>query len=168
MSASYEFHSPLTLLREWRDRPDGAPLREVLIMGYTLDLVFLERYCVPTARALGARVTVLGDAGQAVHAAVDVRYAGRSYQHGHASCGGAFHPKLMALLGDEDIRIAVGSGNPTMSGWGHNHEIWLVLRSERQRGPWPSRISPTGCVSCRRSSTCLHGSPRRCKTLGRP
>lgn len=139
MSASHEFHSPLTLLREWRDRADGAPLREVLIMGYTLDLVFLERYCVPIARGLGARVTVVGDAGQAVHAAVDVRYAGRSYQHGHANCRGAFHPKLVVLLGDEDVRIAVGSGNPTMSGWGHNHELWLVLRSTRQRGPLAQR-----------------------------
>jgi hypothetical protein len=139
MSALHDFHSPLTLLREWRDRADGAPLREVLIMGYTLDLVFLERYCVPIARGLGARVTVVGDAGQAVHAAVDVRYAGRSYQHGHASCRGAFHPKLVVLLGDEDVRIAVGSGNPTMSGWGHNHELWLVLRSKRQRGSQAQR-----------------------------
>jgi len=139
MKASHEFHSPLTLLREWRDRADGAPLREVLVMGYTLDLVFLERYCVPIARGLGARVTVVGDAGQAVHAAVDVRHAGRAYQHGHASCAGAFHPKLTVLLGDEDVRIAVGSGNPTMSGWGHNHELWLVLTSTRQCGPLAQR-----------------------------
>ena len=139
MSASHEFHSPLTLLRQWRDRADGAPLREVLILGYTLDRVFLERYCVPIARALGARVTIVGDAGQDVHAAVDVRYAGRSYQHGHASCRGAFHPKLVVLLGDEEVTIAVGSGNPTMSGWGHNRELWLVLESTRQRGPLAQR-----------------------------
>lgn len=139
MSASHEFHSPLTLLRQWRDRTDGAPLREVLVTGYTHDLVFLERHFVPTARGLGARVTVIGDASQVVHTAVDVRHAGRSYLYGHASCGGAFHPKLVVLLGDEDVWIAIGSGNPTMSGWGHNYELWLVLRSTRRRGPVAQR-----------------------------
>ncbi|EHR58960.1 phospholipase D-like domain-containing protein [Saccharomonospora cyanea] len=133
--ARYEFHSPLTLLRQWRDRNDGAPLREVLITGYTLDLVFLERHCVSTARALGARITVLGDAHQAVHDPVDVRHAGRTYQHGYAHCGGAFHPKLVILAGDDEVWAAIGSGNPTMSGWGHNHELWLVLRASRGPGP---------------------------------
>lgn len=131
----HEFHSPLTLLWQWRDRTDGAPLREVLITGYTLDLVFLERHCVSTARALGARITVLADASQAVHDPVDVRLAGRSYQHGHARCGGAFHPKLVVLVGDDEIWAAIGSGNPTMSGWGHNHELWVVLRASRGPGP---------------------------------
>jgi hypothetical protein len=131
----HAFHSPLTLLHEWRDRPDGARLREFLVIGYTVDLVFFERHCVSTARALGARITVLGDAGQASHEPVDVRHAGRAYQHGHAVCAGAFHPKLVVLLGDEDVRVAIGSGNPTMSGWGHNHELWLVVRSTRARGP---------------------------------
>lgn len=132
-AATYEFHSPLTLLRQWRDC--GSPLRELLITGYTLDLAFFERYCASIARALGARVTVLADAGQATHEAVDVRYAGRSYQHGHATCGGAFHPKLAILVGDEDAWVAIGSGNPTVSGWGYNHELWLVLRTSRAHGP---------------------------------
>lgn len=135
----HEFHSPLTLLREWRDRSDGARLREVLITGFTHDLVFLERHCVPTARALGARVTVLGDAGQAVHEPVDVRYAGRTYQHGHAACAGAFHPKLVVLVGDDDVWAAIGSGNPTWSGWGHNQELWLVLRTSTRQGPAAQR-----------------------------
>ena len=59
------------------DRPGRLPLREVLVTGYTADLVFLERHCVALARGLGARVTVLTDAGQGVHDPVDVRHAGR-------------------------------------------------------------------------------------------
>jgi hypothetical protein len=51
------------------------------------------------------------------------------------SCRGAFHPKLVVLAGDEDVWVAIGSGNPTMSGWGHNHELWLVLRASRKQGP---------------------------------
>jgi hypothetical protein len=135
-SADFEFHSPLTLLRQWEGRADGAPLRELLVLTYTLDLVFVERHMVATARALGARVTVLGDATGTVHDPVDVRHAGRTYQHGHAVCGGAFHPKLVLLVGDDECWAAVGSGNATMSGWGYNHELWLVLRSPlRERGP---------------------------------
>jgi len=132
-TVEYRLHSPLTLLREWQD--DGAPLVELLVTGYTHDLVFLERHCLAPARAMGARATVLGDAGYAVHEPVDVRHAGRSYQYGLASCGGAFHPKLVVLVGEERVWVAIGSGNPTMSGWGHNEELWLVVRSAGGRGP---------------------------------
>jgi hypothetical protein len=131
----WSFRSPLSLLERWRDRVDGARLREFVVTGYTLDLGFLERFAVPTARALGARTTVLADAGQAVHDPVDVRRAGLAYQHGHAVCRGAFHPKLAVLLGDDDVWVAVGSGNPTASGWGHNREVWLTARSGLGRGP---------------------------------
>ncbi|MFI6168539.1 hypothetical protein ACIBCN_17305 [Nocardia sp. NPDC051052] len=129
------FHSPLTLLRQWGARPDGARLREALVMGYTLDLVFFEQRFLPAARGLGARVTVLSDANQAVHEPVDVRKAGRSYQHGNVGCTGAFHPKLAVFIGDDDIWIAIGSGNPTTSGWGHNAELWLVARSASRARP---------------------------------
>lgn len=132
---SFEFHSPLTLLRQWRDRADQAHLHEVLVTGYTLDLAFFEQHCVSIARGLGARVTLLSDAGQAVHDPIDVRGAGRAYQHGHALCGGAFHPKLVILVGQDDVWAAIGSGNPTASGWGHNAELWVVIRSGRQLGP---------------------------------
>ncbi|GAA2339086.1 hypothetical protein [Dactylosporangium salmoneum] len=127
--------SPLTLLERWRDRVDRAPLREMLIIGYTVDLGFLEKFATPTARGLGARITVLGDADQAVHDPVDVRRAGMAYQHGHAVCDRAFHPKLVVFTGDDDAVLAVGSGNPTMSGWGHNHELWVTARGSRQTGP---------------------------------
>ncbi|WP_405094592.1 hypothetical protein [Micromonospora sp. NBC_01412] len=129
------FRSPLTLLEQWRDRVDGARLHEVVITGYTVDLGFLEKFAIPTARALGARITILGDAGQAVHDPVDVRRAGVAYQHGHAVCRRAFHPKLVVLSGEEDVWLAVGSGNPTLSGWGYNRELWVVARGSRQRGP---------------------------------
>lgn len=133
-TASHEFHSPLSLLYEWADNID-APLREVLITGYTLDLIFLEQRCLSTARALSARVTILSDASQAGHDPVDVRHAGRAYQHAYAHCAGAFHPKLVILLGDDHLWVAIGSGNPTLSGWGHNHELWLIIRTTPGHGP---------------------------------
>ena len=132
--AKVEFHSPLTLLAQWRDE-GNARLREVLVTGFTLDLAFLERHFISPARALGARITVLSDPHHSIHDALEVRSAGRTYQHGNASCSGAFHPKLVLLVGDAHVWAAIGSGNPTTSGWGHNDELWLVLRSGLERGP---------------------------------
>ncbi|MDN5759558.1 MAG: phospholipase D family protein, partial [Tomitella sp.] len=128
------FASPLTLLSQWQEKPEGDPLRELLVLGYTADLVFLERFAVSRARQLGARVTVVSDADQQIHDPVDVRFAGHVYQHGSVTLPGAFHPKLAVLVGEDDVWAAVGSGNPTMSGWGHNHELWCVLRGRRDRG----------------------------------
>ncbi|XKK40098.1 hypothetical protein HFP72_04785 [Nocardiopsis sp. ARC36] len=122
-------YSPLSLLHQWHTRADRAPLREFLLTGFTMDLPFLERAAVPMARGLGAAVTLVGDAAQSRHDPVDVRRAGRDYMHALASCGGsAFHPKLALLLGDHEVVAAIGSGNPTLAGWGHNDELWTVLR----------------------------------------
>lgn len=133
MSATFEFSSPLDLIIEWRD--SGEKLTEALVLGYTIDLPFLERYFIGQARGIGARVTVLSDVHQSTHDDVDVRKAGRSYLHGQVLCAGAFHPKLTVFLNEERVWIAVGSGNPTTSGWGHNDELWLVVRSSTERGP---------------------------------
>ncbi|OBF48779.1 hypothetical protein [Mycolicibacterium monacense] len=131
----FDFQSPLALIRQWQQRADGARLIEVLITGYTLDLAFFEKRCVSMARGLGARLTVLADAHEAIHDPADVRLAGTAYQHANVSCRGAFHPKLAVLVGEDDVWVAIGSGNPTTSGWGHNDELWLVLRSSRHSGP---------------------------------
>ncbi|TDD40562.1 hypothetical protein E1287_00905 [Actinomadura sp. KC06] len=136
---TWEFTSPLTLLGEWRDRTDEAELHELLLLGFTVDLPFLEKTLIPTARALGARITVIGDAGQGLYDPVDVRMAGRSYFHGLAACRGSFHPKLALLIGAHEAVAAVGSGNPTMAGWGYNDELWTVLRGHETGAPEPFR-----------------------------
>ncbi|MFC6882510.1 MULTISPECIES: hypothetical protein [Actinomadura] len=136
---TWEFSSPLTLLGEWRDRTDEAELHELLLLGFTVDLPFLEKTAIPTARALGARITVIGDAGQGLYDPVDVRMAGRSYFHGLAACRGSFHPKLALLIGAHEAVAAIGSGNPTMAGWGYNDELWTVLRGHETDAPEPFR-----------------------------
>ncbi|WP_436637862.1 hypothetical protein [Actinomadura kijaniata] len=125
----------MALLNEWRDRDDGADLHEFLLLGTTVDLPFLERVAVPVARAMGARITVVGDAARGRYDPVDVRAAGRAYFHGLAACAGAFHPKVALLVGERDIVAAVGSGDPTMAGWGHDDELWTVLRGTRETVP---------------------------------
>ncbi|MFB7330078.1 hypothetical protein ACFC00_00340 [Streptomyces adustus] len=124
------FASPATLLREWSERGDRQALHEALFLGFTVDLPFLEKVAIPAARGLGARTAVVGDAAQGLYDPVDVRMAGRSYLHGLASCRGAFHPKVVLLIGEHACRLAVGSGNPTLSGWGANDELWTVVETE--------------------------------------
>ncbi|TPQ23992.1 hypothetical protein [Streptomyces sporangiiformans] len=124
------FASPVTLLREWAERSDQQALHEALFLGFTVDLPFLEKVAIPVARGLGARTAVIGDAAQGLYDPVDVRTAGRSYLHGLATCRGAFHPKVVLLVGEHACRLAVGSGNPTLSGWGANDELWTVVETE--------------------------------------
>ena len=132
MSAGWGITSPMALLGEWHGATARGELREVILLGFTVNLPFLEKVAIRAARDLGARVTVVGDAAQSLYDPVDVRL--RSYITGWAACRGAFHPKLALLMGDHDIAAAIGSGNPTMAGWGHNDELWAVLRD----GPYGS------------------------------
>ncbi|MBW8486627.1 hypothetical protein [Actinomadura parmotrematis] len=120
--------SPLTLLEEWTRRTGGARLRDLLLLGHDVDLAFLERTAVPAARALGARVTVIGDAAGASSEAVDVRLAGRDYLHALAAVPGLFHARLALLVGDGEAVAALGSGDPTPAGWNGADELWTVLR----------------------------------------
>ena len=136
MSARWEITSPMALLGEWTGPTARGNLHDVILLGFTVNLPFLEKTAIRTARDLGARVTVIGDAAQGLHDPVDVRL--RSYITGWAACRGAFHPKLALLIGDHDIAAAIGSGNPTMAGWGHNDELWAVLRD----GPYGSAARP--------------------------
>ncbi|MEV6579161.1 hypothetical protein AB0M92_13525 [Streptomyces sp. NPDC051582] len=124
------FASPVTLLREWSERRDRQALHEALLLGFTVDLPFLEKVAIPVARGLGARTAVIGDAAQGLYDPVDVRLAGRGYLHAPATCRGAFHPKVVLLIGEHACRLAVGSGNPTLSGWGANDELWTVVETE--------------------------------------
>ncbi len=127
MTAGWSITSPLALLDEWQGAAAREDLRDLMLLGFTVNLPFLEKVAIRAARDLGARVTVVGDAAHGDYDPIDVRL--RSYFAARAACRGAFHPKLALLIGERDIVAAIGSGNPTMAGWGHNDELWTVLRN---------------------------------------
>lgn len=127
MTAGWSITSPVALLNEWQGPAAREDLQDLVLLGFTVNLPFLEKVAIRTARDLGARVTVVGDAAHGDYDPIDVRL--RSYFTAWAACKGAFHPKLALLIGEHDIVAAIGSGNPTMAGWGHNDELWTVLRS---------------------------------------
>ena len=131
--------SPISLLLEEADH--GA--REVLLLSFTLNLAFWERFALGAARGLGARVTVVSDVDMTSADVGQVRYAGLTYLDGRASCrqGGAFHPKLLVIAGEGRATVVLGSGNATVPGWHDNAELWTVLRGDAQRRA--SSLCPT-------------------------
>jgi hypothetical protein len=123
--------SPINLLLEEQEA------REVLVLSYTLNLDFWERYALSLARGLGAAVTVVGDAAMVGGDPAHVRYAGSTYLDGRAVCrtGGAFHPKLVVIAGESYATVAIGSGNATIPGWHDNAELWSVVRGDSDGCP---------------------------------
>jgi hypothetical protein len=123
--------SPFALLRE------AEEAEEVLLLTYTANLGFFERFALGEARGLQARTTVLSDAGMVTSDPATVRGAGIRYADARAVCPGrtAFHPKLLAIAGRQSATVCVGSGNLTLAGWHGNEEIWTILHADEQRGP---------------------------------
>jgi hypothetical protein len=124
--------APPTLLRA-RPLEDA---QEVLICTFTSDLRFFESTCLTEARAMRARVTVVRDADHGTPIG-EVRHAGSHYTDVPVRCrsGGAFHPKLVVIVGFDRAVVAIGSGNMTSAGWHHNAEMWTVLAATSSE--WP-------------------------------
>jgi hypothetical protein len=123
--------SPFALLRE----ADEA--EEVLVLTYTANLGFFERFALGETRSLQARTTVISDAGMVTSDPGTVRGAGVRYADARAVCPGrtAFHPKLLVIAGRQSATVCVGSGNVTLAGWHGNDEIWTILHADEVRGP---------------------------------
>jgi hypothetical protein len=130
VSGRPEARSPFRLLDELEEA------RELLVLSYTANLDFFERFALSQAQALGAVVTLISDATMVSADPVLTRRAGTAYLDARAICPtGAFHPKLMVLVGENAARVAVGSGNLTLAGWHGNAEMWTVLRGDRDGAP---------------------------------
>jgi hypothetical protein len=124
------FASPVTLLREWSERADGADLHEALFMGFSADLPALEQEAVSLARGLSARVAVFEDAARGHYDPADVRGAGRDYLYAPVVARAVFRPKLALLLGEHACRVAIGSGHPATADWAGNDRLWTVVETE--------------------------------------
>lgn len=118
--------SPLTLLLAEEQHGDRDAV-ELLLLTYTGDFGFFEKFGLGLAQAAGARVTIVADAAMATVDPRAARRAGRAYLPGLASCAGAFHPKFLLIAGEKRVTAAIGSGNMTMAGWQANAELWTVL-----------------------------------------
>jgi hypothetical protein len=110
-------------------------VEEALFLTFNADVAFLERGVLGLCQSMGARVTVIADAGIWRPDPLAMKGAGTEYLVGLASHSGAFHPKLALLIGNDRVLALIGSGNLTMGGWQHNSELWNVLRAEDGHAP---------------------------------
>jgi hypothetical protein len=95
---------------------------------YNAYLPFYEQVVLPRLATAGCRANVLMmDARQCAAALSEEstrpRLAGRAYTLMPVKAGGAFHPKIILLIGRQKGLLFLGSHNLTLSGLSHNREL---------------------------------------------
>lgn len=134
MSTVVQAANPLPFLLE-EERHGDHQATEAILLTFNVDLGFFEARALGACMSAGARVCVVADASVWSPDPYAARLAGRDYHVGLAVSPGAFHPKLIAVVGPKRALVAVGSGNLTMGGWQHNAETWTVFRADADQAP---------------------------------
>lgn len=117
------------------ERHGDRQATEAMLLTFNADLSFFEARALGLCQATGARVTILADAGVWDPDPRGTRSAGRGYHLGLVSTRGAFHPKVVVVVGPKRAVVAIGSGNLTMSGWQSNAETWTVFTGDTTTAP---------------------------------
>ena len=102
-----------------------------LITTFNAYLPFYEEVVLRKLRGQGVlHNVVLMDAAQCSKSLANhpPRFAGRKYSLVPISSPGAFHPKVVLLLGKTKGTLLVGSHNLTLSGFGYNRELTNLVR----------------------------------------
>ncbi len=120
---------PLSLLEELQA---GSGFEAGLLTSFNAYLPFVEEVVLPRLRAAGchylvAMIDCTQLAGELAAPARRPLAAGRRYALLPIGCGGAFHPKLLLLVGPKKARLIVGSHNLTMSGFIQNRELTNII-----------------------------------------
>lgn len=129
-----EVTEPVSLLEVLKR---GGGFEAALVTTFNAYLPFVEEVVLRRLWGSGCHyVVAMMDAEQlAADLAEETRrptMAGRRYALLPVPCDGAFHPKIIALVGPKSARVVVGSHNLTMSGFGLNRELTNVIEV---RGP---------------------------------
>lgn len=106
----------------------GARLDATILTTFAFNGPFYEEVLLRSFERAGSRLNiVLADAAQLSASLEDPlrrpRTAGSAYVLAPVTMGGAFHPKVLALLSEKTPYLAVGSHNATDAGFGHNEEM---------------------------------------------
>ena len=109
------------------------PWQKAIFTTYSLSLSFFEAVILDQiVRGGGRGVLILSDV-DGVRGALSehgATRAGKGYDiEPIAVSAGVFHPKITALVGQEECHLLVGSGNLTFGGWGGNFEVFEHIHS---------------------------------------
>lgn len=103
------------------------PWRKAVFTTYALSLSFFESVLLDGLVRGGSKEALILADPQGVRTGLSEQGAqrvGRDYElEPVAVSTGAFHPKITALIADDDCHLVVGSGNLTFNGWGGNFEL---------------------------------------------
>lgn len=126
--------NPLPFLLE-EERYGDRQAMDAVFLSFNADAGFFEARILGACLSAGARVCVVADGTIWRPDPYGTKHAGRSYHLALASRRGAFHPKLVLLIGPKRALAVIGSGNLTMGGWQHNAETWTVIRGDLDECP---------------------------------
>lgn len=116
-----------------------------IALTYSFDPVFFETVVLHDLRSGGSgTVVVVGDPNEVLTAMENkgrgLEFLGRHYMLSSATHDrGAFHPKLVIRLGDQNGMVLISSGNLTSGGWGGNRELatsWKFGPGQSDQGVW--------------------------------
>lgn len=115
-------------------------LHSCVLTTYSFDPLFFDLKILRILFGAGIRnVLVLVDAGMYAHALeeahANLRQSG-SYGLLPVFMDGAYHPKMIAAVGERSGFLAVGSGNLTAGGHGGNDEIWAAFHVNGPDSPY--------------------------------
>ena len=122
-----------------------------LITTFNIDFPFYEDVLLRRMRAAGIdHHLVLADHSMCVQslASRPPVKAGYHYSLAPMKCPGAFHPKILLLLGKDKGLLAIGSHNLTLSGFGHNLEVTNVLKFHRKHNRQTLDVFQTALAAC--------------------
>jgi len=106
-----------------------------LITTYSIDFPFYEDVLLTKMRSRGMTHHVLLADKRMCQSVISQRppkKAGKQYSLAMMKCSGAFHPKIVMLLGKKKGLLAVGSHNVTFSGFGKNLELTNIIKFEKK------------------------------------
>lgn len=114
---------------------DRRRYHSAIITSYSFDFNFFENRIMPYFAAANIKnVNLFLDGVQLdttiQHSSGQENMATRSYARNPIYVKGAFHPKIMLLVGKKHGLLIIGSGNMTSSGLNTNEEIWAAFHMD--------------------------------------
>lgn len=121
------------------DEIGESGFQSAAFLTYGVDLTFFEAKVMSHLQENGCRnVIVMADGHQskdALNSAALLRYVGVQCPLVTVRLGNrAFHPKALLMVGEEKLKVLVGSGNLTLPGYTRNWEIFTKLEGGEAAG----------------------------------
>ena len=116
----------------FKEIPKKANFHSALLTSFSFDFYHFESQVIRSLKRIGViNFNVLVDLGLLDQnlglSTGNLKGLSKSYSVSGIKSRGAFHPKIILLVGNDEVLLIQGSGNITNGGHGKNHELFNVL-----------------------------------------